>query len=855
LLKFFHILLIISIPFSNSIFDQSCYQAQDEMINDKEPFYDQKKDKCYVSHYIIERPIIDGILDESVWGDFDITNIDNYIHSFIQEEPNNMSSPIFDTLVKIIHDDENIYVAARLFDTNPDSVKNVLSRKDDWDRAFSDQADWFSIEFDSKHDHQSGYLFAVNAAGIQSDAVSFFDSDYDIEYNAVWDSNVSKDDYGWIVEMAIPFKMLNITQIENPWGLNIHRYIHRYNEYSSWSAMERGTPGIASQFGHIFGFKDYDVNRFLGIKPYTLLGFDKVENVILVDDQLFKDSLNYIESFDDSDFPFGLDAKLRLSQSSYLDLTINPDFGQVEMDPEYINLSFYEIYLPEKRTFFNESISMFELPIEVFYSRRIGSGNDSLDSKINYALKYIGSSESGWNLGSIVAETSEQNTTKKYFINRISKDIFNGNSIVGFLATNMFDGHRSYSSASFDNVFYFSNNLIFDYQYVKSINDKINGNAHNLNFEYDSPYPLTFLFDMESYDKNFDINKVGYNERNNIKKYKVSIGIKNTKPHLDLFRKFRWDLSYRYSENFENLNLSDTYSLIGKYYLKNYTKFSIGYILEKEHYDDFYMYDYELADNGPAFLIPESNRWLIRISTDTKKDLFCSFSYASSSSVLKDKMKESTLDVSAKLNNSSYLRFTFEQIGFNSSIDFLETVESDEDSSINHYIFSNTTGWNNRYSISYEKYFKKNISIKLFSEYFIHKNEFGEYKEWDSNINSLTETSFINGNNEYLPLYTEGSVAPQYSLIDGDIEIEQYLNPNYYSGFYPRYSNVNFNLSFKWEYDSNSEFYIVLRTSKSVNGKIFKDIGRMLSYNSEDSWTEKYFDNSIYFKFNHWFEF
>ena len=244
------------------------------MINDKEPFYDQKKDKCYVSHYIDERPIIDGILDESVWGDFDITNIDNYIHSFIQEEPNNMSSPIFDTLVKIIHDNEYIYVAARLFDTNPDSVKSVLSRKDDWDRSFSDQADWFSIEFDSKHDHQSGYLFAVNAAGIQSDAVSFFDSDYDIEYNAVWDSNVSKDDYGWIVEMAIPFKMLNITQIENPWGLNIHRYIYRYNEYSSWCAMERGTPGIASQFGHIFGFKDYDVNRFLGINPYTLLGFD-----------------------------------------------------------------------------------------------------------------------------------------------------------------------------------------------------------------------------------------------------------------------------------------------------------------------------------------------------------------------------------------------------------------------------------------------------------------------------------------------------------------------------------------------------------------------------------------------------
>ena len=218
-------------------------------------------------------------------------------------------------------------------------------------------------------------------------------------------------------------------------------------------------------------------------------------------------------------------------------------------------------------------------------------------------------------------------------------------------------------------------------------------------------------------------------------------------------------------------------------------------------------------------------------------------------------MQESIFDVSAKLNDSAYLRFIFEQVGFNSSIDFLETVDSNVDNS-NLYIFSATTGWNNRYSISYEKYFKKNISIKLHSEYFIHKNEFGQYKEWDSNTNSLSETIFINGNNEYLPLYTEGSTAPGYIEIEeGEIEIEQYLNPNYYLGFYPRYSSINFNLSFKWEYDSNSEFYIVLRSSKSVNGKIFKDISRMLSYDSVDSWTEKYFDNSIYIKFNHWFEF
>ena len=122
--------MIISISFSNtSSFDQSCSQNQFELIDNKEPFYEHKKNKCYESKYIEDGPVVDGILDESVWGDFTINDIDYYIHTFIQEEPNNMSNPRFNTLVKIIHDDENIYIAARLFDTNPDSVKEFYREK------------------------------------------------------------------------------------------------------------------------------------------------------------------------------------------------------------------------------------------------------------------------------------------------------------------------------------------------------------------------------------------------------------------------------------------------------------------------------------------------------------------------------------------------------------------------------------------------------------------------------------------------------------------------------------------------------------------------------------------------------
>jgi len=824
------------------------------LIKTSEPFLEFKKEKCYNSEFIESKPTIDGLLIEEFWGNFSEQDIG--INDFIQDEPENMASPTHKTLVKIFHDNENIYIAAKLFDSDPDSIRGALSRRDDWEKSFSDQADWFSIEFDSKHDHQTGYLFSVNASGVQLDAMSFLDSEYDLEYNAVWESNVSIDKEGWNIEILIPFKMLSITQIENPWGMNLHRYIFRHNEYDSWVAYPRDTPGLSSQFGHIFGFKEIEMKKSFEVKPYALVGINMINNLLLEDDQLFKDSFSRVKSNIYNNSPFGLDAKLRLSSSSFIDLTINPDFGQIEMDPRYINLSYYEIYLPEKRTFFNESVAAFETPIEIFYSRRIGSSSDSTDNNIDYALKFIGSSETGWNFGSIAAKTSGKDNTKNYFINKISKDILNGNSIVGLSSTSLIDDAKIYSAFSFDNIYYLHNNLILDYQFIKSIDNNNSGNAQSLNLEYDSSFPLMLSFDMEIYDKDFDINKVGYNERNNLKNYKLKMGYKNTKPRISIFRRYRWDLIHQRSENFDKLNINNSISLVGKFYTNRYNKFSLGYILDNEHYDDYYMYDHESDLNGPAFLIPRTNRVFAKFSSDTKKQISFNSGLALSTSINNDKLLESDLNIYCKFGDSHILDIGFKQISFNSSFDFLESVEDDQDED-DHYIFSNTDGWENRYLISFEKYFNQNISLQIYSEYFIHYNKFGEYREWNRQENSLIQSEFINGDGtpEFPPLYTNGSLEPETSEnVDGEIETEQYLNPNYYVGFYPRYSSINFNLSFKWEYDTNSDFYIVFRVSKSINGKIFKSLNDFLMYSEKDDWTEKYFNNSIYVKFNHWFD-
>ena len=189
MLKRFSILFFISYLFPDSHYLHDCDQELTNLIQSNEPFLEIKKEKCYSSEFIESRPVIDGLLIDELWGDF---NKENYISDFIQEEPENMESPRYKTLVKILHDNENIYIAAKLFDANPDSIKGGLSRKDDWDKSFSDQSDWFSIEFDSKHDHQTGYLFSVNASGVQLDAMSFLDSEYDLEYNAVWVNPVTR---------------------------------------------------------------------------------------------------------------------------------------------------------------------------------------------------------------------------------------------------------------------------------------------------------------------------------------------------------------------------------------------------------------------------------------------------------------------------------------------------------------------------------------------------------------------------------------------------------------------------------------------------------------------------------------
>ena len=825
-----------------------------------EPHIKYKVGKSYTSKTIDYPLNIDGLLSEECWDDLNGNlDSDSIIDDFLQVEPDNLNLATFKTQVKIIHDYKYIYIAAKLFDPNPLEIISYMSRRDDWDLTSSDS---FLIEFDSMHDHQTSYFFGVNALGTQIDGVSYLDSEDDPEYNAIWESAVNIDGNGWTLEMKIPFKMLSITQLENPWGMNIHRSIPRLHEYDSWVALPQDIPGVASQFGHIFGFEDINIGSALEIKPYFLIDRNSIKNILLEDDYLYS-NLFKEEGQEVTYDNLGVDLKYRLSEASVVDISINPDFSQIEMDPEHINLSYYPIYLPEKRTFFNETETIFDTPIELFYSRRIGI----LDSKINSAYKIKGHSYSGIDYGIVVANTRDDSTKfslwddtgGKFYAFRI-KD-FNISNIPYYFGVTALQSSNSKVSSiiSLDNSIYlFDGNFISEYQYVKNNSQGSEEFGYYYNASYFSKFPIFFNFNTQYYSKNLDLNQMGFLYRNNIKSFDYNIGLKKTTQTFSYIRKFKIDIYRSIHRNLKHLKIKDNIGTQFNMHLSNYSRCIIGYFFEQEHYDDYYMYDYEEESNGPAFLLPQINRFYLKFNTDYTlryaSNLFLSVEESTNS----DNRIELDIDLTAKISSDQKITLHYHNTIIHNKYDFLESVFNDinpsaEDST--EYIFSDTNSWEKRYGLRFEQYFSNKLSIQLYIEYLKLSNEYGNYKLWDADHRWPTSNSFIDGGITsegygFDPLYTEDGAAP--AIVD-DVT-EQYLDPNYYVGFYPRYSSLNLNLSLKYEYRPGSEFYFVYALSKAINGRLFDSIKDFILYTDKDDWTERYFAQSFYLKFSYWFD-
>ncbi|WP_303922784.1 DUF5916 domain-containing protein [Draconibacterium sediminis] len=396
---------------------------------------------------------INGVFDEPEWQNA------NWENDFIQHEPNEGEAPTRQTEYAILYDANNLYVAIRSFD-DPDSISMRMTRRDETD------GDLAGVYIDSYFDKRTSFAFIVSAAGVRSDMVSTNDGDNeDDTWDPIWYAKTSITKNGWNAEMRIPLTQLRFDENdEQIWGLNVLRYIFREDELSSWQPMKRETAGFTSQFGILRGIENIKPQNSLNVTPYTVARTERFE----------KEPENpFLKSGKSNGFDAGLDAKIGLTNYLTMDLTINPDFGQVEADPSQVNLSTYETFFREKRPFFIEGNNILSYKLafgdgdqsanNLFYSRRIGRRpNHSPDlandeyadtpdfTRILGAAKITGKTKSGWSIGVIESVTAEEEAEIKgisgnktevvepltnYFVGRVQKDFDEGNTYIGGMLT------------------------------------------------------------------------------------------------------------------------------------------------------------------------------------------------------------------------------------------------------------------------------------------------------------------------------------------------------------------------------------------------------------------------------------
>jgi len=302
---------------------------------------------------------LDGYLNEDVWKNAQVAD------HFCTYSPTIGETPLQDTKVKILYDDDALYIGALLYDKSPELILRELSKRD----AGGANADFFWITLNPFNDGQNIFRFEVSAANVQSD-IKISPSKWDRNWNAVWDSEVAITDEGWAIEIKIPYAAIRFTKddIQN-WSVNFWRMIRREREVSSWNPVDRTLGSDNLQTGVIIDLKDIEAPPRLELYPYVS-GVTGMSH----DDKSASYSVNY-----------GMDLKYGLTESFTLDMTLVPDFGQTASDKHVLNLGPYETYYSENRAFFKEGTELFN-KAGLFYSRRIGGrpqGYGNVDGYLN----------------------------------------------------------------------------------------------------------------------------------------------------------------------------------------------------------------------------------------------------------------------------------------------------------------------------------------------------------------------------------------------------------------------------------------------------------------------------------------
>ncbi len=490
----------------------------------------QEARKSLAAKQIAAQVVLDGRLDEPAWQEADQGR------DFVQSTPLPGEKAWQKTEVRILYDNDAIYVGAIIYDI-ADSVLKQLSPRDNFEDY---SVDAFGVIFDTYFDQQNATEFAVTASGVQIDAILKFGS-RNLSWNAAWLSKVAHTDSGWCVEMKIPYSALRFSKKkEQLWGVNFYRVIRRLRERSHWSTVLPTIPNSLSQEGILTGIHDIKPPLRLALLPYVSAYAENYEGANA-------QTLNG-----------GLDVKYGLTESFTLDMTLVPDFGQTIYDNRVLNLSPIEVRYNENRYFFTEGLDLFNKN-DLFYSRRVGGApvnfnaasnslltNETITrnpatTKLFNATKVSGRTKGNLGIGffnaiaapayATIEDTVRQTIRKlqtapltNYNVVVLDQALKN-NSYISFINTNVNRMENSYNANVSALLFKFTNKAnsygvsgsgdasqLF-YTAKNDVGHRYYLNAGKLNGNY------TWTVSTRSISDNFNPNDLGYLDRNNITSY------------------------------------------------------------------------------------------------------------------------------------------------------------------------------------------------------------------------------------------------------------------------------------------------------------------------------------------------
>jgi len=743
-----------------------------------------KKDsvKEFTALRITNPPEIDGLLNDELWKNKPLAR------NFVMIDPGdgNPSRETHPTSVKVLYDDEAIYIAAYMKDNEPNRIMRQFTQRDN-----IEQSDFFLMDINTYNDDENQTRFIITSAGTLADAKMTGDNE-DYNYNVVWEGEISYDDNGWYAEIKIPYSALRFPKKEEQvWGIQFARQISHLNEVYTWNYVNKSVGRFSQYNGLLKGIKNIEPPVRLSFYPYTSTA---IEN--------FKGNTK-------SNFSAGLDFKYGISDAFTLDATLIPDFGQTAFDKVELNLGPFEQTFGENRAFFTEGTELFTKG-DLFYSRRIGDAPIGLNSAqkeilkdeiiienpekadLLNALKISGRTDRGLGIGFFNAITQETYASFRDTITGVDRtkiteplanyNIFvldqqyNQNSSITLINTNVTrNGHFRDGNVSgflFD-VFNKSNSFNFTGEVkmsnVNKTGQNITGFASTFGIER-TKGNFRYEFNHDFANETYDINDLGLNFTNNYNDFYAETSYRIFEP-TKKFNEFNLQLFGNYKRRYlPNLFVG---SGVGANLFAITTKrFAFGgLLLFNSDFKDFF----EPRRNGQYVIYNQNLGGNIWISTDYRKKF--------------------AIDV--KVGYRAYSDSNHENIDLSISPRFRI---SDKFSLIYSFEYNNT--------INRESFVALQPTAVIFGNRDIQSVENSIQGSYNFNTKQALSLSFRNfwsaatfSENQFSSLQNNGSLTPAQFQISPD------NNPN-----------VNFNIwnldfSYRWEFAPGSEAILLYRNS------------------------------------------